>query len=191
MIRGLPASKVRAIVEGVAPKLDVFVNGSTEVNVGRARQCASVARPKTSDAEPEVRLLDTGEILALRDQLPRNVEPPEVLFSLFVQLEQDLGPEVRRQALETIDSLTRRARWKMDAAAVEVPGDKIRDLHATPGVSYVEPGQTLRAPEPIVNEPAAPPHADLRRIATQARRHGYGEGVLVGHHRRGRVRLRP
>ena len=180
MIRGLPESKVKTIVEGVAPKLDVFVNGSTDVNVGRAQQCASVARPPGSDALAEALLLGVDEVMALRGQLPKDVDPPDVLFSLFVQLEQDLDPELRRQTLETIDSLATRARWKMDAAAVEVPGDKIRQLHATPGVSYVEPGQTLRAPEPIVNEPTAPPHVDLRRIATQARRHRYGEGVLVG-----------
>ncbi len=180
MIRGLPQAKVRTIVEGVAPKLDVFVNGSTDVNVARARQSASVARPEASEEEPEVRLLSPDEVRALRGQLPKSVAPPEVLFSLFVQLERDLDPEVRRHALETIDSLAKRARWKMDAAAVEVAGDNVRELHATPGVSYVEPGQTLRAPEPIVNAPTAPPHADLRRIATQARRHGYGEGVLVG-----------
>lgn len=180
MIRGLPESKVRAIVEGVAPRLDVFVNGSTDVNAGRALQSASVARPEEAHTPPEIRLLDVDEVLALRGQLPKDVDPPDVHFSLFVQLEQDLDREVRKQALETIDSLARRARWKPDAAAVEVPGAKIRQLHATPGVSYVEPGQTLRAPEPIVNEPTASPHADLRRIRTQARRHRYGEGVLVG-----------
>jgi subtilisin family serine protease len=180
VIRGIPEAKIRMIVEGVAPKLDVFVNGSTDVNLGRAQQCASVARPEASDAPSEVRLLSVEEVLALKGQLPKDVEAPDVVFSLFVQLEQDLDPEVRTQALETIESLARRARWKMDAASVEVPGDKIRDLHATPGVSYVEPGQTLRAPEPIVADATTPPHSDLRRVATHARRHRYGQDVLVG-----------
>ena len=190
MVRGLPEKKVRTIVRGVAPKLDVFVNGSTDVNVGRAQQSGSVARAApdgASDAGPhqpeepaEVCLLTVEEVLALKQKLQKDPDPPEVSFSLFVQLEQDLDPQVREKARKTIGSLARRARWKHDTAAVEVTGAAVRELHATPGVSYVEPGQTLRAPEPIATEVTAAPDADARRVTTLERRHRHGQDVLVG-----------
>ena len=185
-VQGLPEAKVRRIVQGVAPKLDVFVNGSTDVNVGRARQCASVARPVPAGAakpggEPAAtRLLSVDEVLSLREQLSTDSEQPEVMFSLFVQLEQDLDPEVRERVLATIDGLATRARWKLDSAAIEIPGRSVRELHATPGLSYLEPGQTLRAPQPLVTEASEAPDPGVRQVTNQARRHRYGQGVLVG-----------
>jgi subtilisin family serine protease len=184
-----PEVKIRTVVQGVAPKLDVFVNGSTDVNVARAHQSASVARsvafaeaaePPSDEVREEVRLLTAGEVVALRSTLPKDPPPPDVTFSLFVQLEQDLDPAVRAQALATIESLASRARWKQDTAAIEVPGASIRQLHATPGVSYVEPGQTLRAPEPIVDDAPSAPDADLRKVSHQSHRHRFGQDVLVG-----------
>ncbi len=185
MVRGVPQGKVRRIVEGVAPKLDVFVNGSTDVNIARAQQCASVAHSAPSPATPgaappELTPITVHEVVSIRDQLPTGVEPPDVKFSLFIQLEQDLDREVRKQAEATINSLASRVRWKLDAAALEVPAANVRELHATPGVSYVEPGQTLRVPEPSVAHTTAPPDHDTRRVSRHARQHRYGQEVLVG-----------
>ena len=186
-MRGIPEAKVRTIVRGVAPRLDIFLNGSTEVNVGRAQQCPSVARPSASRAVDDrsetataPRLLTVEEVMVLRDQLPRSVGPPDVVFSLFVQLEQGLEPEVREEVRAAIDSLAERAQWRSDVAAVEIPAARVRELHALPGVAYVEPGQTLRAPEPIATGASPPPDGDARRVATQAARHRDGQDVLVG-----------
>jgi hypothetical protein len=44
-VRGTPDAKVRAVVEGMAPLLDIFMNWSTEVNICRAEQSGSVATP--------------------------------------------------------------------------------------------------------------------------------------------------
>ncbi|MDP8975472.1 MAG: S8 family serine peptidase [Actinomycetota bacterium] len=175
----------------MAPKLDVFVNGSTDVNIGRAQQCASVAHsaPGAASGEragipgaapPELIPMSVHEVLSVRERLPTQVEPPDVRFSLFVQLEQGLDPKVREQAMDTIKSLASRVRWKLDAAALEVPATKLRELHATPGVSYVEPGQTLRVPEPAVAHTTASPDHDMRRVSRHARQHRYGQDVLVG-----------
>jgi len=204
-VQGLPDADIRTIVEGVAPKLDVLINGSTDVNLGRAVHSASVAMPTAArrravrrsgrrkldppdEESPEpipvapldVRLLKAAEVLALSKDLPKHPEPPDVEFSLFVQLEQDLDREVREQALTSIRRVTRRARWKQDTAAVEVTGPKVRELHAIPGVSYVEPDQTLHSPEPILGRATAPPDRDMRRVPAEARRHRYGRDVLVG-----------
>ena len=182
VVRGIPEDKIRPVVEGVAPKLDVFVNGSTDVNVARARQSASVARPADTAlaTPPKVRLMPREEVLDLRKDLPSEVDPPDVTFSVFVRLERGLDPDTRESAVERIESLTSRARWKLDAGSVEVPAANVDGLYKTPGVSYVEPGQTLRAPEPIVGDEVTPPDHDARQVSRRARQHRHGQAVLVG-----------
>jgi subtilisin family serine protease len=202
-MRGLPDSAVGSVVEGMSPVLDMLINGSTEVNRCRAEQSGSVATP-AGDAHPraahsrrtrrkarradaaappaaaEVRLLKRAEVAALKRRLPKGPARPDVDFSLFVQLSQDLEPKERRKAMEAVNELTRRARWKHDTAAVEVPGAKVDPLREVPGVSYVELGQTLRGPEPAGGAAGAGPGRELRRVAAQARRHRYGRNVLIG-----------
>jgi subtilisin family serine protease len=191
---------IRQVAEGVAPVLEVLLDGSTEVNLNRAEQCAFVAKPaplrrrrrrparkaaaRGADGEqaraPEIELLTRAEVAALMKKAPRRANPPEVDLSLFVQLAQDLDPDTRADALQAIGRLTTRARWKQDTAAVELAARNLEALKAVPGVSYVEPGQTLRAPEPIVGDTVPAPDVALRRVTTEARRHRYGRGALVG-----------
>jgi subtilisin family serine protease len=202
-MKGLPDDAIGLVVERMAPTLDILINGSTDVNMNRAEQSASVAMPASAgdprssharrsgrrtrttrvDAAmevPDVQLLTAAEVTKLKARLPKRPKPPDVDFSLFVQLSQDLDRELRAEAIEAVQRLTRRARWKQDTAAVEIAAANVRRLHALPGVSYVEPGQTLRDPEPIVGGAHAAPDSNLRRVAAQARRHRYGHDVLVG-----------
>jgi subtilisin family serine protease len=194
-VRGTPDAKVRAVVEGMAPLLDIFMNGSTEVNICRAEQSGSVATPVRQrhprfararaaeaprPAAPEVRLLRTADVRALKRQMPKHRKPPDVDFSVFVQLSQDLDPGARQEAIEAVQARTRRARWKQDTAAVEVPGVNVDGLRKLRSVSYIEPGQTLRGPEPTGGASRDGPDRNVRRVAQQARRHRYGRDVLVG-----------
>lgn len=202
-MQGLPNAEIGAVVEGMAPMLDILINGSTDVNICRAEQSGSVATPAsarhprsshsrrtrrtaraaqaaTPEIVPDVRLLTPAEVATLKSRMPKRPKLPDVDFSLFVQLSQDLDPEARGQTMKAVQRLTRRARWKQDTAAVEVPGPNIKLLHALRGVSYVEPGQTLRGPEPLVGGDRPGPDPNLRRVAAQARRHRYGRNVLVG-----------
>jgi subtilisin family serine protease len=198
---GAPKAGFGPVVERMAPMLDIIINGSTDVNVCRAAQSGSVAtrapggHPRSRHSRrsrrteraaraatpvSEVRLLTRAEVMTLKRQMPTHPKPPDVDFSLFVQLSQDLDPDARGKARRAVQRLTRRARWKLDTAAVEVPGAKVKDLHALSGVSYVEPGQTLRGPEPTVGGDGRAPDRALRRVSAQARRHRYGRDVLVG-----------
>lgn len=201
-MRGLPEADIGMVVERMAPMLDILINGSTEVNLNRAEQSSSVAAPpppahprarrskrarrKQRPAAPleaavsEVQLLNPSEVATLKARLPKRPQLPEVDLSLFVQLSQDLDPDVRAQAMKDVERLTHRARWKQDTAAVEVTGANFARLHALPGVSYVEPGQTLHGPEPIVEGADSAPDLSLRRVDAQSRRHRYGRDVLVG-----------
>jgi subtilisin family serine protease len=164
----------------VAPKLDIIINGSTEVNVCRAAQSGSVARRAPVRRPPEVRLLSRDEVMAVARERSDDGKPPDVDVSLFVELSEDLDPDARRKAREEVTGLTRNARWKLNTGALEVAGPKFEALKRVPGISYIEPGQTLRGPEPTVDGDARAPAAGLRRVTAQARRHGYGQDVLVG-----------
>ncbi|HEX6425275.1 MAG TPA: S8 family serine peptidase [Acidimicrobiales bacterium] len=199
---GLPGAQDQAIVEGVDPKVDVFIHGSTEVNIGRSAQSASVAVPPAEpDDGPPARIgwmpvvsahdptapatvkpLSRTEVARLRKQRRGGDEAPAVDFSLFVELDPDLEPARLRDAHAEVERLANRVRWKGETATVEVSGPQVRELHAVPGVTYVEPGLPLRAPEPLVggSEETGPPRAGLRRVTAASRRHRNGEGVLVG-----------
>jgi subtilisin family serine protease len=198
-MREAPDAEIGLVVEGMAPMLDVLLNGSTEVNACRAEQSGSVAtkappghprslrRAAADEAEAapppvpsEVRLLTTAEVMALKRQLPKRPGPPDVDLSVFVRLSEDLDLDTRQETIEAVQNLTRRVRWKQDTAAVEVAGANVERLRELRGVSYVEPGQTLRGPEPIGGDAHAKPDSDLRRVGAQARRHRYGRDVLVG-----------
>ena len=185
-MRGLPADAVGTVVPGMSPLLDILVNGSTQVNRCRAEQSGSVALPADHEAPPvarEVKLLTPREIAAIRRKRSRQTSAPDVQFSLFVQLNRDLDPAVRRAAKERIAKVSDRVRWKQNTAVVEVPGTQIKaleDLHHDGSVSYFEPGQTLRGPEPSGGGEAGAPDRDLRRVAEEARRHRHGRDVLVG-----------
>ena len=175
---------VEVVTSGLAPKLDVFLSGSTDVNRGRAEQSPSVAVRRDEQDGPapvlDVELLSRNQVAKLAASRPHRPPPPSVGFSLFVQLDRDLDPERRRATMEAIGAQADRVRWKIDTASVEASADKVRTLLSVPGVAYVEPGQTLRGPEPTVGSSTPAPANETRRVATQVRRHHDGRDVLVG-----------
>jgi subtilisin family serine protease len=183
----------------MAPILDIILNGSTQVNLGRAAQSGSVAAPPppghprkrrsqrgrlTRPAAPPaagVRVLTRDEVMVKKRKMLDDPAAPSVDVSLFVELNEDLDPKARRKAQQAVRAATRRARWKLDTATVEVSGANIKKLLEEPSVSYIEPGQTLREPEPEIGEDGKrPPGVTLRRISEQEERHRYGRDVLVG-----------
>lgn len=201
MTHGLDDVDVGRVIDRLAPKLDILINGSTDVNLNRAESSASVAAPpaasdprsphatrmrrrrpitRVDPVAAEVRLLSRDDVTRLGARSPRRPKLPDVELSLFVQLSQDLDQSVRGEAMATIGSLARRARWKQDMAAVEVTGRNFEKLLRLPGVSYVEPGQTLHGPEPTALGARSAPAQERRRINAQSRRHRYGRGVVVG-----------
>lgn len=197
MPSGAPKPGVGAVVQRMAPILDIILNGSTQVNHSRAAQSGSVAtppppgHPRKRHAQrgrrapvaraPRTLLLTREEVMARKRKMPHDLGPPDVEVSLFVELSEDLDLEARREAQREVQRAARRTRWKLDTATVEVSGARIKDLLALPSVSYMEPGQALRAPEPEVGEDGRrAPGAALRRVSARADRHRYGRDVLVG-----------
>ncbi len=181
MRSGAPKAGFGGVVQRMAPMLDIILDGSTDVNVCRAAQSGSVATPRAAAPPSAVRLLTRADVIELKGKLPENPSPPAVDVSLFVQLSEDLDPEARREARRDVEGLTNRARWKLATATVEVPGARVKELHALDAVAYLEPGQTLRGPEPEVGAGGGrAPDSSLRRIEAQGRQHRYGRDVLVG-----------
>lgn len=198
--------ELRPLNPRVSPKLDVFLGGSDEVNQGRAEQSPSVAIAPDAPAPPPpaageaaaasvravaepvlgapaarpVELLPRKTVADLAAESPEDVVPQEVDFSLFVRLDRDLDPETRARAVEAVNSRARRVRWKLDTASVEIPARYVRELSGIDGISYIELGQPLRGPEPIVGGSATRAPGDGRRVAAERRRHRDGAGVLVG-----------
>jgi subtilisin family serine protease len=183
----------------MAPILDVILNGSTQVNLSRAALSGSVAAPapkghprkrasqrgRGARAAPPVtgvRLLTREQVMAEKRKMPDAPAAPDVDVSLFVELSEDLDPEARKKTQSKIKTAARgRARWKLDTATVEVSGAVVKQLLELPSVSYVEPGQPLREPEPEVGDDRSrAPGVTLRRVSAQEDGHRYGRDVLVG-----------
>lgn len=175
---GRRANRVRPVIEGMAPKLDVLLHGSTTVNRGRAERCASIAAPGPTASA--TRLAGPAEVQRLKAASSARPAAPDVAFSLFLRLDADLDPAVRAAAKDAICDIATRATWKRDVAALEVDGPRVAELHAVRGVSYVEPGQTLRGPQAQVRPADTGPSPELRHVTAEERRHRNGRDVLVG-----------
>jgi subtilisin family serine protease len=129
---------------------------------------------------PEVELLPSKTVADLAAKQPDKVKPEGVKFSLFVSVDRDLDPKTRARAIKAVANLASRVRWKLDTATVEIPGEEVRKLLEVEGISYMEPGQSLRGPEPIVGGTVTKPPGDGRRVKAERRHHRDGAGVLVG-----------
>src|SRR5918992_4504154 len=68
---GAPDAKIRSVVEGMAPMLDILLGGSTEVNICRAEQHGSVATPAPRPAASEDRLLTPAQVRAAKRRMSK------------------------------------------------------------------------------------------------------------------------
>jgi hypothetical protein len=169
-------------LEATAP-----TQGATDT-VGSAGTDTATGFDTAQDVVRPIRILRPAKVARLAADLQEDVTPTRVGFSAFVQIDRDLDPQAHARAVAAVRKHATRVHWKLDTASVETTAAGVSRLLDVPGVSYVEPGQTLRAgrrrphgaPRPECaqgrhREPSAP----LR--PRRARRH----------HRRGRFRLRP
>jgi subtilisin family serine protease len=189
-------SELSSVVRGVSPRLDVIANCSTDVNMARAEQCPFVAgstkderaaaiarmwrvRTDVVNEPPRYELLTPAQIRRIEANRPAD-QPSDVAVSVFVQLRENLAPEARKGVIDTLEDRSRRIRVKGDLAAVEASLAQALDFRRLPGVTYVEPGQSLRAPEPTELRTQRPPNASVRSVGARRRQHHDGAGVLVG-----------
>jgi subtilisin family serine protease len=160
----------------LAPKLRMIANGSSEVNSVRSEACAglrvvdpallrtAVVRlaPAADGAEPPGRLPPRGKLRAI---------PSGVEVNVFVHLTDPAA-----QAVRVPGQLARNG----DIVSSRVHLDQLPELAASTDVAYVEIGETVHRPSPVLSEgtPATPTVA-LRRFGKVSEHH-FGENMLVG-----------
>ncbi len=160
----------------IQPKLRMFANASTEVNILRAEHCCSIAAA-AGPLEQKIRLQrGEGAVPLLKEEARRPLvrgslkeTSNDVLASVFVQT----GPRPRTE--EPLRGETAR---RANLSTAEVRLSDLKGIADRPDVYSVELGESLRDPRPIVSsDPVSAP--DPRRFGSPDRHHG-GEGVLIG-----------
>jgi subtilisin family serine protease len=192
----------------ISPRLDVFLSATPEVNRSRAEQSPSLAIVSEGDGRPGVeagaaavdyadatqteQIALEGSVAEVTEMAPEDIaeqvsarnrdpKPSEnVLISLFIKLDRDLDPARRQKLEQSIKDSAERVSWKLDTAAVEMAASKVALLVDEDAIAYIEPGQSLREPQPQVGRTDAPQPRTSRSVPTARGRHRDGEGVLVG-----------
>ena len=162
------------------PKLRMVANGDTEVNVLRAGHAAAVAvSERLAEKVPPARSQDATPVE--RAALPARVEPKRLrrtataFVSVFVQLTTD---EVNQQ--RTPVGLPFLSAVKGSLATAELALDDALRLQRSDDVRFVELGQPLTMPRPLITaDRAGAPSPTQRRIG-DGRRHRFGADVLIG-----------
>jgi subtilisin family serine protease len=161
------------------PKLRMVANGSGKVNAIRAEQCAAVTVAGHSPLLQQVPLQRDDSARAVsRKDLPANVErgrleavPSDVLANVFITT-TDPGDETSRFPGET----TRRG----NLVAATVALSDLKEVASRDRVLYIEMGQRLVPPRPLLGSGRAlAPPASLRRFGDASQHHG-GKTVLIG-----------
>jgi len=152
-------------------------NGSNVVNALRAEQtgCLAVRAPKLLGDTPMLR--DVGitatalSVLKTADAKPKTLRkvPEDVLANVFVHL--------READAKKVDGETGRCGR---VATATVPLAELPKVAEDEKVTYIEPGESLKDPVPLVlgTESTAPGTA-LRKVEEEGLHHD-GKGVLVG-----------
>lgn len=177
------AKKRDLIGEGrakIQPKLQMIANGSSEVNAVRAEQCAGlrVTSQKLLDEvaqrreEPDMTATArrrTVTRLPARGTLP--AIPPNVEANVFVHLNEGSS--------ESVPLRGERAR-KGNLVAARVALNSLPTLALDSRVAYIEIGEALKKPTPVITSGAvSAPTASERRLGKESQHH-YGASVLIG-----------
>lgn len=160
------------------PKLRMVSNGSDEVNALRAEHAAAVAVPErvAEDVPPLRTQASVPRTAAPKRIRPRRLTaPPSAEVSVFVQLTDDF---VESEGVP--EKLDRPTAHKANLRTAQLSVSDALALQQDPSVAYVELGQPLAAPTPVVaSSTPQRPSLSLRSFG-DGRQHRFGAGVLVG-----------
>ena len=164
--------------------------GAAPPDVGDPTQAAQVAMAAIQQAGlptegvapvASVKEMALSAVARAVSERERNPEPsPDVLLSLFIKLDRDLDPDRRKAVEKSVEDRALRVSWKLDTAAVEMAAADVAHLVHEDAIAYIEPGQSLREPHPMIGRTQAPRPRTARSVAVARGRHHDGEGVLVG-----------
>ena len=159
------------------PKLRVVANGSVDVNAVRAQRAPSIC---LAEASPLLGEAPVAPPVVRRGQLPRGVTrgnlerlEVDVLASVFIETADAAGQAAR------VPLSGERAR-RGNLVTAELPIAELRTAADDPSVTWVEAGESLAIPRPVVSTASVgPPSRTARRVEGRERHRG-GEGVLIG-----------
>jgi subtilisin family serine protease len=162
------------------PKLRMYYNGSTEVNVVRAELSASVAIAAEEPAAPaaEVRVTESRaveDVVGPREAWSRGLSD-EVLVSVFCDLTNEAQPDFVMPPGVDPRSVVKRG----NIAVADVPLARLPEFDERSEVAHVSLGEPLAAPQPRTATGAVrTPAKDRWNFGSRAR-HGDGKSVLIG-----------
>jgi subtilisin family serine protease len=174
-----PASHLGREGRKLDPKLRMVANGSSTVNAVRAEQCSAVTLAEDSPLLQRIPLQrgEGARAVSRKDLPPRIVRGKleaiarDVLANVFITT-TDPSEETARFKGET----TRRG----NLVAATVPLADLSEVAGRERVQYVELGQRLVPPRPLVGTGRVGAPAAARRRFGNARDHLGGEKVLIG-----------
>jgi subtilisin family serine protease len=154
----------------------MIANGSDMVNAVRAERCGSVAVRNAALLRRVAPQRGRDAVPIERSALPKRVSrgrlrelPADVLASVFIRT-------VGATAPAAFPGQTAR---KANLTAATVSMKQLGRILEDDTVMYVEVGEPLATPMPIVAAADGPPVGSLRRVA-HSRKHRGGQGVLIG-----------
>ena len=173
------SKRIAVLEQRVQPKLRMIANGDTEVNALRAEHAAAIAVPeKVARRVSELRAQDSVPIAREAVRKPpkttKLTEPPEAEASVFVQLVGVTNPSDEPEGLHGVTARRQNLR------TAELSVGAARALGEHPSVAYVELGQPLARPTPVVTNESPGRPALAARSFGDGRGHGNGAGVLIG-----------
>lgn len=176
----LPEKGGRPGIEASAAAVDYADPIQTaQVALEAIRQARSPTEPVAAVAD--VKMMSAEDVSERVSERKRDPMPSrDVLISLFIKLDRDLDPVRRREVEKSIADSAERVCWKLDTAAVEMAASKVARLVDEDAVAYIEPGQSLREPQPKIDRAGAPQPRTGRSVSTARNRHRDGQDVLVG-----------
>ena len=149
-----------------------------------ALQAVKQARQSPTEqvaAVAEVKDLSRRVVAERVSKRERDPEPsPDIEMSLFIKLDRDLEPARLQAVQDSIERRARRVSWKLDTAAVEMSAADVAELVHEDAIAYIETGQSLKEPDPLVDATDPPQSAGRRAVAAARAQHHDGEAVVVG-----------
>lgn len=160
------------------PRLRMIANGSVSVNTVRAEQCASIAVTSQTllDRIPEQRGIDAVPLR--KRQLPKTQKRGK--------LKKVVGNVYANVFIDTLDAEAHKRLFpgekarKSNLVRARLSLDQIAQVASAEGVTYIELGEALATPTPIVSsDKVGAPSPSLRKFGTPEQRKK-AEDVLIG-----------
>ncbi len=164
----------------VQPRLRMIANGNAEVNGVRSQTSSGVRiTDKHTFAKSEFTPPEAIEsIRKTSGKLTRkkiSTPPSNIDSSVFIHFTHSTGKDRQAHEICSRASNASVSNSRENISTATVPLDEIQQLAEDNCIAYIEHGEPLKVPAPIVNGSTSPPQKQLRKFDTVG-----GRDVLIG-----------